>query len=88
MQTMKNGKQKTHFFPERLIWLENRATFSEFMFLLETVQWNEVPKSRVSFTSQPIFSEFFVMVNNQSASILPYLSYYSSLNWLVISSLV
>jgi len=37
---------------------ENGTTFSGIPFILENFQWNE-PKSRVPFTSQPGFPEFF-----------------------------
>ena len=37
---------------------ENGTTFSGVSFIPENFQWNE-PKSRVPFTSQPEFPEFF-----------------------------
>ena len=37
---------------------ENGTTFSGIPFISGNLQWNE-PKSRVSFTSQPEFPEFF-----------------------------
>ena len=37
---------------------KNGTTFSGIPFIPENVQWNE-PKSRIQFTSQPEFPEFF-----------------------------
>ena len=47
-----------HKFPLGSFRRENGTTFSGIPFILENFQWNE-PKSRVPFTSQQEFPEFF-----------------------------
>jgi len=47
-----------HKFPLGSFHRENGTTVSEVPFIPEKFQWNE-PKSRVPFTSQPQFPEFF-----------------------------
>jgi len=47
-----------HKFPLGNFHRENGTTFSEIPFIPENFQWNE-PKSRVPFTTQPEFPEFF-----------------------------
>ena len=47
-----------HKFPLGSFHQENRTTLLGIQFILENFQWNEA-KSRVPFTSQPEFPEFF-----------------------------